>query len=223
MPHPVLDRIMAHCTSSDYLGEVTRARTAYFSRTGPLDEERGDLETRMAAFLEWYLFEWSLGCGLTPVEHYTSAFAGEPDGEEARAALALCSSHHSLFSIKSIGDEAVHLDDLIGGGTWRVDERRRTSGLDVGDLMETRLLPLGQQVVFSPSCVFHPRQARAAIVDVVSQARAERRSRADLMLELGRMRLDAERYRHVAVERIYRLGGVLGQVGRALEPGAGRV
>ena len=60
-----------------------------------------------------------------------------------------------------MGAGVVGLVDLLGGAQFQVDERRVLHGVEVGDLVEMRLVGLADQVVFARTFIFHPTAARS--------------------------------------------------------------
>ena len=57
MIYNVLNKVTTLATNNDFEAEVKDAKETYFGRTGPVNEDDQTFETRMALFLEWYLFD----------------------------------------------------------------------------------------------------------------------------------------------------------------------
>ena len=106
--------------------------------------------------------------------------------------------------MRRIAKGEVRLRGLFSGITWDVTERRQIVGLTVGDVLEARLVPFGGHLHFSPSYCFHPHEAAAQI-----KAEAKRRLKEGVaeegpfVHECAQRSLKAERYRQIAVEKIY--------------------
>lgn len=198
-----LDALVERYTQGPYEAEVVRARDEFGARAGRVLDDDELYEERTAAFLEWYVVERPLSAhGEVAALH---ALRREHDPDRAAALRAWATSHRSLFAIEAI--EAGQLDvlDLVGGGRFRVDERRRLHGVAPGDVIEARLLGWRGRVVFGRTFLFHPAAARSAIEAHIARIRAQGGSRADAVDFVAALRVKAQRYKHVAPERVYEL------------------
>jgi hypothetical protein len=188
------------------------AREEYFTQSGKVFEDDGPLwERRIAAFQEWYLIERALTApGGPPGPPVLRAFAGA-DGlsftaDERRVLGALATSQRSLFDIAARAEHQLLVEDLIGGARFSVRERRSTIGFDVGDTVEARLVWDGQAVVFARTFLFHPRDAREQVLDIVDKGLAKGEGKSDLLFRLARLHLRWHRLGHASAARVYREG-----------------
>jgi hypothetical protein len=114
---------------------------------------------------------------------------------------------HSLFEVLRIAEGGLTLRDLFTSEVLRVSERRTLAGLDKGDILEARLLPVGEKLVFSAGAfAFHPRQARGIILQAVDRLRMNGRiTPEELMSKLRALNFRyTDRFRHrVPVEKVY--------------------
>ncbi|MBC8133124.1 MAG: hypothetical protein H7X95_09100, partial [Deltaproteobacteria bacterium] len=90
--------------------EAMRAREEYFERAGKVFDDDGELfESRMAAFLEWYIIERKFQDGPPPALRAISAAPGQFTDEERRGAVHLHTSHRSLFELGPMVDGRLEL------------------------------------------------------------------------------------------------------------------
>jgi hypothetical protein len=205
--HTLLERLGIHFSGGEYLDEAAAAREAYFAATGELHEEDRDLfEPRMAAFLEWYVLEWTLRTrNAVPVAIYLAEGAGLTSAE--RDVLArLLTTRRSLFTVKKVGATEVILDDLLAGGPVSARERRGTIGFTKGDLCEARLVASDGGYIFTKTLLFHPRDAARGIRAAIEAARRAGDDLSELPFRLTRLYQRWHRQGHVAAARIYREG-----------------
>jgi hypothetical protein len=155
----------------------------------------------MAAFLEHYVcdrpaphFE-----GRTPARARYEQALREEVPERAAAFRALTETLPGLFEVRKIAPGEVRLQGLFTGITSDVTERRHIVGLQVGDVLEARLIPFGGHLHFSGAYVFHPHEAAALIKAEAKHAPDERA----LVEDCAQRALKVERYRQIAVEKIY--------------------
>ena len=213
--HSLLDELAARYAGPAYHDEISTAREDYFARSGKVFEDDGELhEARTLAFLEWFVIERPLPGGLPPVidalqKHPTATAA---DLARAEALASVATSHRSLFDIAHVDDNAVELEDVLSGTRFRVSERRSTIGFEVGALVETRVVWEGQLPVFTKTFLFHPRDARSEILDVVDASLAAGTDRDEIMFHLAQLYLRWHRHGHTNAARIYKGAGTIGPV-----------
>ncbi len=213
--HSLLDELASVYADARYHDEVSRAREDYFARSGKVFEDDAELfEARTISFLEWYVIERPLGDGPPPVidalQKHAKVTAADIRRAEALACLA--SSHRSLFDIAHVQDDAVELEDVLGGARFRVCERRSTVGFEVGSLVEARVVWDGRQPIFAKTFLFHPRDARSEMLDVVDDALTAGTDRDEIMFHLAQLHLRWHRHGHTNAARIYKGAATAGPV-----------
>ena len=154
----VLDDVITRYAGGAHQTEAARARSAFLESTGQVFDDDPLFEERIAAFLEWYALERPMeGSGTRPIDRYRREVALASDDRDAADALG--SSHWSLFQVRELEPGRAHLEDLLSGGRFLVHERRKLTGVDLGDVFEARLVSDGSKTLFGRSFCFHPRDA----------------------------------------------------------------
>src|SRR5207244_8338094 len=74
------------------------------------------------------------------------------------------------------GKGQVRVRDAITGKDFDVTERRQMHGLEIGDLFEARLVPLGRTFHFSTSFTYHPREVNRQIRREIKRRKKKGRS-----------------------------------------------
>jgi hypothetical protein len=204
-----LDRLTAEHTGET--ATVLAARQEYEERRGKVHEDEDLWERWSAAFVEWFVIE-RVGAGdeLPPAARSLRRARGDGDADAAAIIAALLRSHRSLFEVRELGAQRVEVLDLLGGGAFSVVEPRAMHGVEVGDVVELRLVGWEGQVWFGRTFVFHPKDARAAILDHARALLARGQSRRDVIDHVAALRVRVNRYRHVAPARVYELGSRIG-------------
>jgi hypothetical protein len=204
--HALIDRLALTYGQEPHAAEIAQAREAYFTQAGKVFEDDGDLfERRVAAFLEWYLCERPLGAGPPPVVQALEGGTGY-SAEERRALAWIAASHRSLFDLADVASGRILLEDVISGARFSVRERRSTVGFEVGELLEARLCWDGAEVVFAKTFLFHPRDAREQVLDLIDAGLARGDGRDAIVFQLSRLHLRWHRLGHVGAARVYREG-----------------
>lgn len=181
------------------------ARREYEERRGRVHQEDELWEAWSAAFVEWYVVERvAPGQKLPPAALTYGELA--PDDPRAPVVKALVTSQRSLFEVRSMARGSVELLDLLGGAVFAVDEQRALHGVEVGDVAELRLIGIAGEVRFGRTFVYHPKSARAAIVDRARAMLAKDATRRDVIDHIAQLRVQVTRYRHMPAARVYELG-----------------
>lgn len=204
-PQALLEELIAFATPEATKADLLAARALWFERSGEVFNEDRQLELRMAGFLEHYACDrLAPHLGKTPArQRYEESLREDAPGRAA-GFRALTETIHGLYELKRIAKGQVRLEGLFSGISWDVTERRQVVGLVVGDVVEARLIPFGGHFHFSPAYCFHPHEAAQQI-----KAEAKRRKKtgvgdeASFVHECARRSLKVDRYRQIAVERIY--------------------
>jgi hypothetical protein len=210
------------------------ARMHWNVLAGEVHDEEPLYEERVNAFLEWFLLEYRPETVRRQAAALGEAAGGEVlqgglQGDETLAGarpairrllheapeaerpglIALAAAHRGLFTVRELVNEGVLLEDLWGGASFRVYERRRLIGLGPGEVFEARLIAdvdAPPRILFTRSFCFHPREALGIIRHQVVRARRAGEQREDFLFRLLRSRLRCERYRHLSPLRIYETG-----------------
>src|SRR2546421_833596 len=169
----VLDRVIAYAARDE--AETVRAREEWAEKAGRVFDDDSLYEERTNAFLEWYALERPLADGRAPALHF---LADEKlDDKEGPWVQALATSHRSLFEVKAVHEGIILLDDLLGGASFAVTERRRLPGVEQHEIFEARLIAnviTPPEVLFTRAFQFHPREA---FVELKRQAERARKAR----------------------------------------------
>jgi hypothetical protein len=200
----LLDGLIAAATADE--ADVRLARDEWAGLSGRVHSDHELYGERSDAFVEWYLLERARAEGRTPIEIHLAEAGPSLDGPQRTFALALSRSYRSLFQVRRLRGGGLLVDDLIGGGVFDVEERRRLPGVAVADVFEARLVPdldVPYRVFFSRTMLFHPRDATGAVLDEVAAARLNGEPGPRILFRLQRQRLRCLAYKHVPAARIY--------------------
>jgi hypothetical protein len=206
---PLIDRLMQHYTSGRYLPEVQAAKEQFFEKAGTFDEMSLDFESKMAQFVDWYLFSRRMNLtGEVAAEMALDdpGFAMTP--EDRVAYLNLRNSRHSLFEYQRLKGSDVHIRDLFTGFKYTIHNSRVTQGFNKEEFFEARLVPAPDGFVFASSFCFHPAVVAKFIQQEIKRISGlpdeeQGRAREELIARLFKMKHKHEQYRHLDVQQIY--------------------
>lgn len=208
MFQPYLERLIAWSSTPERKDELLRAKAEYFAAAGEIFEDDRSFDTRMGAFLEYWLFDRKLeGTDTTPAEAFLATEGTALAPTEWDAFRGLTRTVHGVFEVrKLVTKTGLRIRELVTGEDHDVFERRGLIGLAKGDLLEARLVPFEEKLLFSGIFLYHPKEARKVIVKELKRRKkaGELPTPSAFAHELSKMALKLERYRNVAVENIYR-------------------
>ena len=182
------------------------ARRDYEERRGKVHQDDELWEAWSAAFVEWFVIERIAPGDSTPLATRTYRELVAANDPRADVVASLITSHRSLFEVRSVGKGKVELLDLLGGAAFAVDEQRALHGVEVGDVAELRLVGVNGEVRFGRTFIYHPKAARAAIVERARAMLAKGATRRDVIDHVAQLRVTVTRYRHMPAARVYELG-----------------
>jgi len=210
MSQPQFETLLAWASKDR--DDIVEAKRDYFAQTGDVFEDDPCFESRMQSFFNWYLFDRPRGDpALTPAQRFLKEEGATLAGAEKAVFMSFTSSRHSLFEIKKIGvglikvrEELVKVRDAFSGEDFLVTERRKLPGLEAGDLIEARLLPIGDALHFSTAFTYHPRQVKAQVLkEVKKRKKAGTLDPRGFVWELEKMSLHLDRFKNITAEIIY--------------------
>jgi hypothetical protein len=184
---------------------AVEARRDYEERRGKVHQDDELWEAWSAAFVEWYVVERAGENGLPPAvaSYRAMVAANDPRADVVRA---LITSQRSLFEVRILDKTGrTVLLDLLGGAELEVYDRR-LDGVDIGDVAELRLVGVRGDVRYGRTFIYHPKQARPAIVSRARAMLAQGAGRRDVIDKVAQLRVQVTRYRHMAPARVYELG-----------------
>lgn len=203
---PYLDELIAYGSSEGRKPDLIAAKAEYFRLTGDVYEDDKSFEQRMGSFLDYYLFDRpDVETGKTPAQQLHEERTRASGSEAATPYLSLTQTIHGLFEVRKLGKGRVRLRELFSRKTYEVSERRQMVGLEKGDILEARLIPFGDQLLFSGAFCCHPKSACAAIRAEVKRRKKKEPDRPpkELAWECSKMALKVDRYQQIPVDKIY--------------------
>lgn len=131
-----------------------------FATTGPLKEEYelqrklfvegaqpGD-EHEAESVLDWFLFDWFDDDGYGVIDHFLDAET-ELDEADREILLDWLDSINSVFEVRAAGKQSFQLQELDSGDVYTVKTHSNRAPFKRGQFLIARLLPLGDDLIFS--------------------------------------------------------------------------
>lgn len=203
---PYFDQLTSFASAEERKADLVAAKAEFFNLTGEVFEDDKVFEMRMVSFLEYYLFDRpSPSSRKTPAQEFYELRLQASEPEEAAAYRGFLETIHGLFEVRKLGKQQVRLRELFSGKDHDVTERRQLAGMEKGDILEARLIPYAGQKLFSSAFCYHPREVAKTILKEVKRRKKKEplRLAKEMAWECAKMALKVERYRQIAIEKIY--------------------
>ena len=206
MLEAALEALVARLTSADGGADLERARRRFEARVGPVGPGHAPDEPLIRAFFDHYLCEHRSADGSRPPARLLAEGLPEPvEREVARACAHAARSLYRVATEAGAADAGV-LEDLLGGGRFRVAPQGVAERLRAGDIFDGRLLYVSGEVRIAPGTIFHPRPAHSALEALVRPIDLDSfRDRHDVLDGLLRIRLRLEHFTSIRPRHLYRL------------------
>lgn len=136
------NELVKFATEGPLKDEYDLQRKLFFEGANPEDEHEAE------SVLDWFLFDWLDENGDSVIDYYLDAHEeiAEPDGEML---LDWLDSINSVFEVRSIGKFSVQLTELDSGDPYNVKTSAERAPFKRGQFLIARLLPLGDDLIFS--------------------------------------------------------------------------
>src|SRR5262249_13843138 len=160
---PYLDELIAFAGAEARKAELLAAKAEYFRLTGEVFEDDQLFEQRMASFLDYYLFDRRNAQGMARGKELLEKRRASAAPEAVSALQSFTATVHGLLEVRKLGKGSLRLRELHSGKDYDVTERRHVAGLEKGDILEARLIPLSGHLLFSGAVFYHPQGAPPGI------------------------------------------------------------
>ena len=165
-----LEQVIAMGTSTPYSESIYDARKEYQKLSGEIYEDDKSYESRMAMFLEWYVFDRvDPGKDLTILESIINENRETWPQFLLEIYEGFTTNVHGLFYVKKIRNESVSVVNLFDNEKYDVIEPDAKLHFNKNDLFEGRLVPYQNACHFTGNFCFHPEKAEKFIRKQIDQ------------------------------------------------------
>lgn len=200
-----IDKLVQFFTSADYHSEILSAKKEFFEQAGIVDEESHYFESRMAQFLDWYIFTRPMNqYHLPPVQLILNKNVMNLSEEEIKIYTSISNTIHSLFEFLKVRGSDVYVYDIFAKKKYILKNSDLRVGFNPDEIFDARLVPFDGNYTFSRGFCFHPAEAKKFILKEIKKVRhLEKEQHEALMFKIIKMRYKLEQYKHIKLEYIY--------------------
>lgn len=202
---PFIDRLTVFFTGPGFEAEVAEAKNEFFGHLGEGPGDGDNFEMRMYQFLDWYLFSRPLiDQKISPNLWALQCIDFKIDESERLFYANLAEIRHSLFEYIKVSRKTLVVRDLITGNKLQMVDSPVLEGFNREEIFEARIFPHENTFYFTKGFCFHPAEARKFIMKEIKKAKKlDMAYHEELMARLMKMRYKFDRYKHIAIDKIY--------------------
>jgi hypothetical protein len=140
--------------------EILEAKESYQKETGEIYEDDSSYHSRMALFLEWYLFDNHIKENLqTPLEVLIKQNSISLSTERLENYKSFTKSIQGIFIVKKIKNETIKVINLFTDETYLVQEKDSHLFFRKNDIFQGRLIFFQEKFQFTGNFCFHPKKS----------------------------------------------------------------
>jgi hypothetical protein len=180
----ILEELFEFAAKTFPSNQISKAKKAYQKETGEIYEDDNSYNSRMALFLEWYLFDnYIIEKSKTPLEIILDEYSIFLSNQKENNYKIFTKSIQGIFIIKKIKNETVKVINLFTDETYLVQEKDSRLFFRKNDIFQGRLVFFQEQFHFSGNFCFHPEKTHDYVKqEVESIKKVQSGHRKDLVI-----------------------------------------
>jgi hypothetical protein len=199
MLREILEQLFEFAAKTFPSNQILEAKKAYQKETGEIYEDDNSYNSRMALFLEWYLFDnYIMEKSKTPLEIIIDEYSIFLSAERIENYKIFTKSIQGLFIVKKIKNETVKVINLFTDETYLVQEKDSRLFFRKNDIFQGRLVLFQEQFCFTGNYCFHPEKTHDYLkreVKLINKAQSVHRKdlvkiKSDLLKSKNKLKLN---------------------------------
>lgn len=193
------DKVLSLYTTDEYYEELKSAKEAFINKTGKIDEESDEYESRMNSFNHWYIFDYERADGTQFIDKYLSSHQGDIAG-------SLSEVNYSLFHFKKINfRKQIIISDVLHSQKFILAKENGQLPLVEDDLFLGRAAKYGDEWYLLNGIVTLPREVYSVLKKESKKVRKLNNTSEELgfLLNLERLKNRSLQYGHVDSSKIF--------------------
>jgi len=199
-------KLINYFNREEYIEDLTLARSDFEKAAGIIDEDEDNFESKTRQFHDWFLYSRPIKGGKRPIAYAINDKEFEPD---KLFLINASSSQHSLFELLKVKKDFIKVRNLFTKKKYKVLNNFVALEFHAGDFFEARVIEFDDQMQFTGSFCFHPKEAKKFILTEVKQVRKIKEEnekqllKEKLIFRLFRMNHKLGQYKHLSTDQVY--------------------
>lgn len=196
-----LEKIFRDYTKDSYYEDMKEAISIYQEKTGKLDEDSTEYESRMHSFNDWFIFNYRKDNGERIIDKYIRE--NELDYELSKA---FSNTNYSLFHFKKINfRKKVVINDVLKGEKFALAQDSGTLPLVEDDLFVGRSVKYKDQFYLLHGICLLPRDTLSILKKESKKIRKieDKRKEENFLLQVEALKHKALQYGHLDSSKLF--------------------
>lgn len=194
-----LEQALMEYSTDDNYSHLIDAKDYYFSKTGKIDEDSEDYESRMNCFNDWFLFQYRIpNNDLTIIEKFLD--------KKKETSLKFENFNHAIFEFagKNLKKQYV-IKDLLHGKKIVLSKNQRPISLLKGDLFVGRTLQHDEDLLLLSGMCLLPNGVKRILEKESKKVRKLKSIDAeiDFLMQVEALNTKWSHYNHVEIKKIF--------------------
>ena len=199
--HKEVEKILQKYTKDSYYEDLKKAKELFISKTGKIDEEADEYESRMNSFNDWYLFNYRKEDGTRIIEDYLQSENIEEDLKEAFIKV-----NYSLFHFAKINfRKQIVIKDVLHSDKITLKLEESHLGLVEDDLFVGRSIHYKDEFFLLDGLCTIPREVMSVLKKESKKIRKLNNEEEEevFLLNLERLKTRSLQYGHIDSSKIF--------------------
>ena len=164
MPQKILEQLFKFATKTIPDEQILAAKKTYQMETGTIYEDDKSYNSRMALFLEWYLFNnYAPKSSKTVLQFLLENNSEEFNSEKLNIYESISESIQSLFLIQKVHEGSVKTINLFTDEIYLIKEKDSLLIFRKNDIFQGRIIYFQNHFRFTGNFCFHPKKTHKYI------------------------------------------------------------
>ena len=196
-----IDLILQVYTKDKHYEDLKNAKEAYIKKTGKIDEETDEYESRMNSFNDWYIFNYKRENGTTIIEDYIKNHDVAED-----LGQAFLNTNYSLYHFSKINfRKQVVIKDILHSEKFVLGKDNDHLALVEDDLFVGRSVCLNEEHYLLNGLCTLPREVLSSLKKESKKIRKLNNPEEEevFLLNLERLKTRSIQYGHIESSKIF--------------------
>jgi len=164
MPQKILEQLFKFAAKTIPDEQILAAKKTYQMETGTIYEDDKSYNSRMALFLEWYLFnKYAPNSSKTVLQVLLENNSEEFNNDKLNIYKSISESIQSLFLIQKVNDGSVKAINLFTDEIYLIQEKDSLLIFRKNDIFQGRIIYFQNHFRFTGNFCFHPKKTHKYI------------------------------------------------------------
>ena len=164
MPQEILEQLFKFAAKTIPDEQILAAKKTYQMETGTIYEDDKSYNSRMALFLEWYLFNnYAPKSSKTVLQVLLENNSEEFNNDKLNICKSISESIQSLFLIQKVNDGSVKAINLFTDEIYLIQEKDSLLIFRKNDIFQGRIIYFQNHFRFTGNFCFHPKKTHKYI------------------------------------------------------------